>query len=84
MEEKIYEYETQSLDEFSVALALGAEVVKIDRETDIRFFTFTLKGKFDIESTMLSLASKTLEINAFLLCEALRRAKAVIHRRTTP
>jgi hypothetical protein len=81
MEEKIYEYKTQSLDEFAVALALGAEVAKIDRETDERFFTFFLKGKFDMESTMLSLASKTLEINAYALCDALRRAKSVIHRK---
>jgi hypothetical protein len=81
MEEKMYSYKTQSLDEFSVALALGAEVVEVDRETDTRFFTFHLKGKFDMESTMLSLASKTLVINAYLLCDAMRRAKSLIHRR---
>ena len=81
MEEKTYEYKTQSLDELAVALALGAEIVKVDRDTDARFFAFHLTGKFDIETTMLSLASKTLEINAYALCEALRRAKSVIHRK---
>jgi hypothetical protein len=81
MDEKIYIYSTQSLDEFAVALALGAEIVKVDRDTDARFFAFHLTGKFDIESTMLSLASKTLQIDAYALCEAMRRAKSVIHRK---
>ena len=81
-EEKVYEYKTQSLDEFAVALALGAEIAEVDRKTDERFFTFSLKGNFDIQKTMLSLASKTLEVNAYALCDALRRAKSLIHRRT--
>lgn len=80
-DEKIFEYKTQSLDEFACALALGAEVIAVDRETDPRFFTFNLRGKFDMEKMRLSLASKTLEINAYALCDAMRRAKAVIHRK---
>jgi hypothetical protein len=82
IEEKTYDYKTQSLDEFAVALALGAEIVEVDRKTDERFFTFLLKGNFDIQKSMLSLASKTLEINAYALCDALRRAKSLIHRRS--
>ena len=80
MDEKKYEYKTQSLDEFAIALALGAEVVEVDRNTE-RFFTFSLRGNFDMESTMLSLASRTLTINAYALCDALRRAKSLVHRR---
>lgn len=82
-EQKIFEYKTQSLDEFAVALALGAEVVGVDKTTDTRFFTFSLKAKFDLEATMLALASRTLEVNAYLLCDALRRAKSLIHKRDT-
>ena len=81
IEEKTHEYKTQSLDEFAVSLALGAEVVSVDRNTDERFFTFFLKAKFDIEKAMLSLASKTLEVNAYALCDAMRRSKSVIHRK---
>jgi hypothetical protein len=80
MEEKIYEYKTQSLDEFAVALALGAEVTGVDRG-DERFFTFSLKGNFDMEKTMFALASKTLNINAYALCDALRRAKSLVHKK---
>ena len=80
MDKKKYEYKTQSLDEFAIALALGAEVVEVDRSTE-RFFTFSLRGDFDMESTMLSLASRTLTINAYALCDALRRAKSLVHRR---
>lgn len=78
--EKIYAYSTQSLDEFAVALALGAEVVYVDKLTDSRFFTFRLKATFDMEKTMLELASRTLTVNAYALCDALRRCKSVIHR----
>jgi len=81
IEQNTFEYKTQSLDEFAVALAMGAEVVNVDRNTDERFFTFSLKGDFDIEQTMLKLASKTLDINAYALCDALRRAKSLIHRK---
>lgn len=80
-EQTIYTYKTQSLDEFACALALGAEVVNVDRLTDTRFFTFEITGNFDIEKSMLALASKTLEINAYALCDALRRAKSLVHRR---
>lgn len=76
-----YEYRTKSLDEFAVALAMGAEVVAVDRVSDDRFFTFTLRGDFDIEGIALQLASRTLQINAYDLCEALRRAKSVVHNR---
>ena len=82
--QKTYEYKTQSLDEFSVALALGAEVVEVDRQTDPRFFTFHLRSGFDMEDMRLRLASKTLEINAYALCDAMRRAKSVIHRSPSP
>ena len=78
---KIYELDTQSLDEFSCALALGAEVVKVDRESDLRFFTFSLRAKFDLEVMRLALASRTLEVNAYALCDAIRRAKSIIHRK---
>lgn len=78
-ENKTYEYKTQSMDEFAVALALGAEVVGVDKTT--RFFTFSLKATFDMEVTMLALASRKLEVNAYNLCDALRRAKSLIHRR---
>lgn len=78
---KEYEYKTQSLDELAVSLALGAEIVEVDRLTDPRFYTFKIKGTFDIEKNMLSLASRTLDINAYALCDALRRAKSLIHRR---
>lgn len=84
MDEKKYEYRTQSLDEFSVALALGAEVVEVDRETDTRFFTFKLRANFDMEEMRLSLASKTLLVNAYALCDALRRCKSLIHKRPNP
>jgi hypothetical protein len=80
-EEKTYEYKTQSLDEFAVSLALGAEIVGVDRLTDPRFFTFNIKATFDVEKSMLSLASKTLDVNAYALCDAMRRAKSLIHRR---
>lgn len=85
MDEKTtYEYKTQSLDEFACALALGAEVIEVDRITDGRFFTFHLKGVFDMEQMRLSLASKTLDINAYALCDAMRRAKSVIHKSPRP
>jgi hypothetical protein len=74
-------YRTKSLDEFAVALALNAEVVGVDRASDDRFFTFILKCDFDMEKIALQLASRTLVINAYDLCEALRRAKSVIHQR---
>ena len=83
-EQKTYEYKTQSLDEFAVALALGAEVVGVDRTTDTRFFMFSLKAKFDMEATMLALASRTLNVNAYNLCDALRRCKSLIHKRDLP
>ena len=77
----VYKYETQSLDEFACALALGAEVTRVDKDSDPRFFTFYLNASFDMEKMRLALASKTLEINAYNLCDAIRRAKAIIHRR---
>ena len=87
-EEKIYEFETKSLDDLSVCLALGAEVVKVDRNSDARFFTFYLRGDFDMEAVSLQLASKTLKvcvgdrvIDAYDLLEAVRRAKSVVHQR---
>ena len=80
-EQKTHTYKTQSLDEFAVALALGAEVVGMEKTTDSRFFTFNLKANFDMGTTMLSLASRTLEMNAYDLCSAIRRAKNLIHRR---
>lgn len=80
-EAKVYSYKTRSLDEFAVALALGAEVTGVERKPEDRFFTFHLKGRFDMEKVALQLASRTLTINAFELCEALRRAKSLIHSR---
>lgn len=79
IEQKIYELSTQSLDELAVALSLGAEVVRVDKST--RFFTFSLRATFDMEAMMLALASQTLQVNAYLLCDALRRAKSLVHKR---
>lgn len=78
-EEKIFVYETRSLDDLAVALALGAEVVDVDKKTGERFFTFYLKGSFDIKAAALKLASRTLEMNAYDLLEANRRAKSLVH-----
>jgi hypothetical protein len=80
-EKKVYSYRTRSLDEFAVALALGAEVTGVERKPDDRFLTFHLKGEFNIEEIALQLASKTLDINAHDLCEAMRRAKSLVHSR---
>jgi hypothetical protein len=80
-EQKVFTYRTRSLDEFAVALALGAKVVGVERREDERFFTFHLEGEFDMEKTSLELASRTLTINAYDLCEGLRRAKAVVHQK---
>ena len=75
-----YTYETKSLDEFAVLMALGAEVVHVDRITDPRFFKFSLRSDvIDLEKKALELASKTLEINAYQLCDAMRRCKSVVH-----
>lgn len=77
-----YKYNTKSLDEFITSLALGAEVVKVDRLTDPRFFTFYLESEtVDLEKKMLELASRTLEINAYTILDAGRRAKSVVHAR---
>ena len=81
-EKTTYSYKTRSLDEFAVALALGAEVTGVSKDNpDERFFTFHLRGAFDIEKTALALASKTLVVNAYDLCEALRRAKSLVHQK---
>lgn len=77
-----YRYDTKSLDEFTVLLALGANLTKVDRLTDTRFYTFSLESEtIDLEKKTLELASKTLEINAYQLLDAGRRAKSVIHSR---
>lgn len=83
IEEKVVStYETKSLDEFAVLLSLGAEVVRVDRISDPKFFKFHLESdKVDMEKTTLALASKTLTVNAYELCEAMRRAKSIIHSR---
>lgn len=80
-EKKVFSYRTRSLDEFAVALSLGAEVVGVERKDDDRFFTFHLRGDFDMEKIALQLASRTLVVNAYDLCEALRRAKSIVHSR---
>lgn len=78
----IHKYETKSLDEFAVLLSLGAEVVKVDRVSDPKFYKFYLTSeKVDMEKAALSLASKTLDVNAYELCEAMRRCKSIIHSR---
>lgn len=83
-EQITYKHSTQSLDEFALALALGAEIVEVDRLTDPRFFTFHLKGNFNIEEATLALASKSIKVNAHDLFDAMRRAKSVVHRRPAP
>ena len=82
--EQTYKHSTQSLDEFALALALGAEIVEVDRLTDPRFFTFHLKGNFNIEEATLALASKSIQVNAHDLFDAMRRAKSLVHRRPSP
>lgn len=82
IEDKVeYKYETKSLDEFAVLLSMGAEVVNVDRVTDTRFYKFTLAGSWDMEKTTLEFASKKLKINAYELCEAMRRCKSIVHSR---
>lgn len=76
-----FKYETKSLDEFAVLLSLGAEVVSVDRLTDSKFYRFSLSSGWDMEKKTLELASRTLQVNAYDLCEAMRRAKSVIHSR---
>lgn len=76
-----FKYETKSLDEFAVLLSLGAEVVRVDRVSDPKFFKFHLTSEWDMEKKTLELASRTLTVNAYELCEAMRRAKSVIHSR---
>ena len=79
--EERFTYKTKSLDEFAVALALGAEATGVKREKpDDKFLTFYLQADFDINEIALQLASRTLKINAYDLCDAMRRAKAVVHR----
>jgi hypothetical protein len=80
-ENKPFKGKTKSLDEFAVALALGAEVTGVQRVDDDKFLTFHLQSTFDIEQAWLSLASKTLTVNAADFCEAYRRAKAITHTR---
>lgn len=77
----VFKYETKSLDEFAVLLSLGAEVVSVDRLTDSKFYRFSLSSGWDMEKKTLELASRTLQVNAYDLCEAMRRAKSVIHSR---
>lgn len=78
-EKKVYTYRTKSLDVFSVALAMGAEITGVKREEGDRFLTFILRADFDIEQVAFKHESKTLEVNSFDLCEAMRRAKSVCH-----
>jgi hypothetical protein len=80
-EVKVYKYKTRSLDEFAVALAKGAKVTGVERKADDRFFTFHLESNFDMEEVAMQLASRTLVVNAYDLCEALRRAKSLVHSR---
>ena len=80
-EKKVYTHETKSLDDLAVALALGAEVVDVVRKADDRFLTFHLKAAFDIKAVTLKLASRTLELNAYDVLEANRRAKSIVHSR---
>lgn len=76
---EVFTYETRSLDDAAVALALGAEVYDMKREVGERFFTFYLRGGFDIKSVALQLASRTLKINAYDVLEANRRIKSLVH-----
>ena len=88
MDTEKFTYKTKSLDELSLALAMGAEVVKVDRDSDERFFTFHLSAPFDMEKTSLQLASKTIkfhicdrEVDIYDLLDAVRRSKSIIHQR---
>lgn len=82
LENKTYRSKTKSIDEFAIALALGAEVTgKKKEDADERFFTFYLQAEFDIEQIWLEHASKKLCVNTVDFCEAMRRAKACVHSR---
>lgn len=72
-------YETRSLDELAVLLALGAEVVKVDRVSDPRFYKFYLEGEQDLERQALSFTSRKLMVNAADLLDARRRANSIVH-----
>lgn len=79
VEKQVFQYQTKSLDDLAVALALGAEVVDVVKEEGERFFSFHLQGDFDIKAIALKLASRTLTINAHDVLEANRRAKSIVH-----
>jgi hypothetical protein len=79
----MYKYETKSLDEFAVLLGLGARVVKVNRETGDRFFSFSLESDaLDLEAKALEHASKTLVMNTTDLLDAYKRAKSIVHSKT--
>ncbi len=79
-EKTVYRYSTRSIYEFAVCLAVGAEIVSVDRETDIRHYRFHVKSEsVDLEKKALELQSKTLVMNAYELLDAYGRAKSVIH-----
>lgn len=79
-DKKIYKHKTKSIYELATCLALGAKVVSVDRETNIRFYEFSLESEtVDLEKACLELASKILTINAYELLDAFTRAKSIIH-----
>jgi len=78
---KQFKEKTKSLDQFAVALALGAEVTGVQRTEGDKFLTFHVQADFDIEAAWLSHTSKTLMVNSSDFCEAYRRAKAITHER---
>lgn len=78
----VYKHETKSMYELAVCLAFGARVVKVDRETDRKFYKFWLESDtVDLEKKTLELASRTLQVNAYDLLEAYGRAKSIVHSR---
>jgi hypothetical protein len=80
-EKKIYKHETKSMYNLAVCLALGANLVKVDR-SDVKFFKFYLESEtVDLEEKTLLLTSRKLEINAYDLLEAYSRAKSIVHSR---
>jgi hypothetical protein len=75
-------YSTKSIDSAACVMALGARIVGVKREKEEdRFLTFMFEADFDMESASLQLASETLMINAYKLCESMRRLKSLIHSR---
>lgn len=80
--ESAFTYKTRSLFELATCLSLGAELTgRFHENPDDKFYTFVLKAGFDMEKTVLQLASRTLVGNVYDVLEAYQRAKSIVHAR---